>query len=205
MLAKRISFDLPAIDPDGIVEDATGDLDGVALTLIATGPGGGVDAAQMAFVASGDISSATFDVLGKDADGRVQSETVTGITTSPVETSKYYSEITSITGNDDISSATLDVGFVDECVSRTIPLDPGSSFAIHQDESGTLELDVQLAMGPVPYGRDQEDIDWQLHDAQLDDFLNTERFVIASGYTAARLKINSYSAGASVEVFINQG
>jgi len=205
MLAKRIKFDLPAIDTDGIVEDATGDLDGVELTLIATSPGGGVDAAQMAFVASGDISSATFDIVGKDADGRTQSETVTGVTTSPVETTKYYSEITSITGNDDISSETLDVGFVDECVSETIELDPGKGFAIHQDESGTLELDVQLAMGPVRFGKDQEDIDWQLHDAQLDDFLDTERFVIASGYTAARLKVNSYSAGASFEVIINQG
>lgn len=202
-------FDLATVDTDGVVEDATGDLQDAALTLIQTAPPDGI-AHKLEFIASGDISSADFIVVGLDADGNSVTETVTGITTSPVATANYYSSLTSITGADngdsDISTATLDVGWCDEAVSPTIPLgwrrDVPAYFS--QVESGTLEVDVQLlAVDPGKYSA-QESMPWYLFDSQLDDFLNNERFAIGPGYTAARLKVNSYSTGAEVTLAIVQ-
>lgn len=204
MLLKKISMALLTIDTDGIVEDATGDLSSSGLTLILTKPPAG-HAQQMAFVSSGDISSVNFAVVGKDADGRDQSETVTGVTTSPVETTKYYSEITSITPDATIGAATLDVGFVDEMVSETIMLDPELPFYIRYDETGTLETDVQLLMEDPGLSVDQESMGWNLYDSQLDDILDTERFAIGPGYTAARIKVNSFTAGATIVARIVQG
>lgn len=208
MLLKKVFFDLPTVDTDGIVEDATGDLEDVELTLILTKPPAGITAMQMAFVASGDISSAQFTVTGKDPDGKSISETVTGITTSPVETANYYSEIESIVGANaaaDISSETLDVGFVDEAVTETIKLDPELPLYIRYDETGTLEVDFELLMEDPGLAAKQQDMAWVLYDAQLDDIQNTERFAIGPGYTAVRGKVNSYSTGAAFTARIVQG
>lgn len=204
MLLKKIVMDLLTIDPNGIVAADTGDLTSAGLTLILTKPPAG-HAQQFAFVASGDISSVNFAVVGKDADGRAQTETVTGVTTSPVETTKYYSEITSITPDATLGAETLDVGFVDEMVSATIKLDPELAFYIRYDETGTLETDVQLLMEDPGISTDQEAMGWQLYDSQLDDILATERFAIGPGYTAARVKVNSFTAVAQAVARIVQG
>lgn len=204
MLLKKVSMALVTIDPDGIVEDDTGDLTATGLTLILTKPPAG-HAQQFAFVSSGDISGVEFAVVGKDADGRAQSETVTGVTTSPVETTKFYSEITSITPDATIGVETLDVGFVDELVSETIPLDPELAFYVRYDESGTLETDIELLMEDPGLSGDQEAMTWTLYDAQLDDILDGERFAIGPGYTAARVRVNSFTAGASLTARIVQG
>lgn len=205
-MLRKIVMDLVTIDTDGIVENATGDLQDVELTLIQTSPPDHC-AHQMAFVASASIAAADFEVNGLDADGNTIQETVTGITTSPVETVNYYSQITSIIGRSadaDIAAETLDVGWVDEAVSPTIPLNwrKGMGFAICQEENGTLEVDVQLSMEDPGRSAHQELIPWRLWDTQLDDFLDNERFLIGAGYAAARVKINSYSTGADVTVWI---
>jgi hypothetical protein len=200
-------MDLLTIDTDGVVEDATGDLQDVELTLIETAPADHL-AHYLAFVASGDISAADFEVNGLDADGHTIQETVTGVTDTPVQTVNAYARVDSIIGRTadaDISSATLDIGWVDEAVSQTIRLDPGEPFYIQQDESGTLEVDVQLSMEDPGRVASQEALGWALYDTQLDDFLNGERFAIGPGYTAARVKVNSYSTGADVVVRVVQG
>jgi hypothetical protein len=205
-MLRKIVMDLVTIDADGIVENATGDLEDVALTLIQTAPPDHL-AHMMAFVASASIAAADFEVNGLDADGNTIQETVTGVTTSPVQTVNYYSSITSIIGRSadaDIGAETLDVGWVDEAVSATIPLNwrRGMGFAIAQEENGTLEVDVQLSMEDPGKFASQELVPWRLWDTQLDDFLDNERFLIGAGYVAARVKINSYSTGADVTVYI---
>lgn len=205
MLAKKILFDLPTIDPDGIVEDATGDLSSSGLTLIQTEPPAGITAMQMAFVASGDVSSVVFTIQGEDADGNTISETVTGVTGTPVETTNYYSLISSITPDATLGAETLDVGWVDEAVTETIKLDPELAFYIRYDENGTLEVDFQLLMEDPGLNQNQESMGWQLYDSQLDDILDTERFAIGPGYTAIRGRVNSYSTGADFTVRIVQG
>lgn len=199
-------FDLATIDTDGVVADATGDLDEVELTLIQTTPPDGI-AHQLAFVASGDISSAIFTVVGKDADGNSVTETVTGITATPVETTHYYSELTSITGDSDISTATLDVGWVDEAVSETLYLNwRGNAPArVFYTESGTLEVDIQQTLADPGLYSNQNAIPWNLAiQTGLDDIQNNEYFEVPAGVVALRVKVNSYSTDAEFTLYISQ-
>lgn len=205
MLMKKILFDLPTIDTDGVVEDATGDLSSSGLTLIQTAPPAGIHAMQLAFVASGDVSGVTFTVVGLDPDGNSITEDVTNVTGTPVETTNYYSSLTSITPDATLGAETLDVGWVDEAVTETIKLDPELAFYIRYDETGTLEVDFELLMEDPGLAANQQAMNWTLYDSQLDDILNGERFAIGPGYTAVRGKVKSYSTGADFTARIVQG
>jgi hypothetical protein len=201
-----MKLDPANVDDDYFVDAATGDLsEGIELEANDTPDG---LAHQLSFVASGDIAAAEFVVTGLDADGNVISETVTGVTTSPVETTRYFKRVDSIESENDISTATLDVGFVDEFVSPTIPLDwrinaPSRWFL---DVTGTINVDVQFAIQDVGIAADQESVKWVEVSASLQgETADSTAFVeIGPGYTAARVQVNSYSSGAELTLYAVQ-
>lgn len=200
----RMSFTPANVDDDYFVDAATGDLsEGIELEANDTPDG---LAHQLSFVASDDIAAAEFVVTGRDADDNVITETVTGVTTSPVETTKFFKRVDSIESDDDISSETVDVGFVDEVVSPTIRLNWRVNAPSHWywQESGTLEADVQFTVADPGRYSDQESVPWALIVSDLDDVQNAEYWPAPAGLVAARVKFNSYSNGATATIYASQ-
>lgn len=70
-----------------------------------------------------DHSAKTADLVGTDANGAAQTETVNlPAGTSTIETTKYWLTLTSVTPSATINADTMDIGWVDEVVTETYPL-----------------------------------------------------------------------------------
>lgn len=148
-------------------------------------------------------------IVGTDADGNAISESITGPAgNATVETTKYYLTVASVTPSATIGADTFDVGFVDEFVSATIPLDWRRNVPSHffLDVTGTISLDVDFAIQDPGIAAEQSAIKWVVVSSSLDDeTADSSAFVdITAGYTAFRARVNSYSSGAEFTLYASQ-
>ena len=81
----------------------------LAGTLVTDGVATCGAAQTVKLTSGGNDSGITFTVIGTDADGEAQSETVTGANASNVDTTKYFKTVTSITHTGSVAG-TLIVG-----------------------------------------------------------------------------------------------
>lgn len=150
----------------------------------------------------------TITLIGTDANGRAQTEAVTGPGGSAtVESAKYFLTLESATVSATIGADTFDFGWVDEWTTPSILLDwrrnvPSNWFL---DVTGTISVDVDFAVedvGPT----DEASVKWAVVSSSLDDeTADSTAFVsIAAGYTAARVRCNSYTDTAEVTVYASQ-
>lgn len=197
----RQRFDPADADTDYFVDGDTTATDGDELVLEETATPDGL-AHQLVIDGSDDISSVIFTITGTDADDNVITDTVTGVTTTEVESVKYFKTVTSIIADDDFSPATVDVGFVDEFVSPSIPLNwrrnvPSRWFG---DQTGTMNWSVEFAIEDYITPGDQSAVKWVAVSSSLEsESADSSAFVeIGPGYTAARLKVNSYTNTAEI-------
>lgn len=151
----------------------------------------------------------TVTVVGTDADGYAITETITGPAgNAAVETTKYYLTVTSVTPSATIGADTFDIGYVDEFVSATIPLDWRRNVPSHWflDVTGTISVDVDFAVQDTGVATEQSTIKWAVVSSSLDDeTADSSAFVdITAGYTAARVRVNSYSSGAELTLYGSQ-
>lgn len=155
-----------------------------------------------------DYSGQTFTLVGTDADGKAQTEAVTGPTQSAtVESTKYYKTLTTITASGaGISTDTFDIGWVDEVASITYPLDRLSDYQanIHVDVTGTLNFTVQeLWQNVYDLAEPQDDGVWINISALASKTADTSSQA-TRGATAIRIILNSYSSGAELQMYTNQ-
>lgn len=159
-------------------------------------------------------TDSVFTVTGEDADGRVQTEAITGPGSgATVESAKYFKKVYKVTIAGGDASDTVDMGTVDEAVSATIPLDhyQGVAPTVQADVTGTVDFDLQVTVqdpfnsGSAPFNiGDQEDLAW-IVDANFDG--KTADLVAAlavPGMRAMRFLVNSHSAAAEVQLYITQ-
>lgn len=191
-----------AADADGLVDGGSG----ASLTLLASGAGDGL-AHRLNFTSAANISDHTFLVTGTDADGAAQTETVTGPESTTVESTKYFLTVTSIVPNATLDSDEVDVGWVDEFVTPTIPMNHhapnGASF--ETVVSGTIDYDVQQSLSdlttPKPWN-------WTSIPAGLVDSVDLIGITASATFnmnplpSAVRLVANSYSSSASISFYI---
>lgn len=149
-----------------------------------------------------DHSGKTATIVGTDADGKEQTEIITLPNASAtVASDLYFKTITSITPSASIGSDTMNIGYNNAVVSRTIPLDwrmvnnvTTFSFTV----TGTLNYTLQDTVYDVQ-NLNPIDIVWQdTQDAYMNESTSS---VIRSYYApvkAARVVINSYSDGAKL-------
>jgi len=219
MRPKRYDFDVDNADPDGLADNnssagATLTLDG-ALTSAGsyTSADGFAHRLDIIDTATTDQSSATFTVTGTDADGRAQSEAITGPGSgATVESTKYFKTVTSVAIASPVACGTVDMGIVDEFASKTIPLDHlnDSAPTIQVDVTGTIDYDIQVTLqnlydkaSAAPFNfDDQEDLAW-VNDgnfgAKTADLLDD---LAAPGARAMRVVSNSYTNTAELQVYI---
>lgn len=153
-----------------------------------------------------DHSGKTATFVGTDQDGIDQTETIAMPGSSAtVETTLYFKTLTSVTPSATIGADTMDIGYVDEFSSRTIPANwRGSEAMIAVIVGGTINYSVQYTPDNIQYGASRP-YNW-LEDTSTDIVNST-----SSGSTTFnsiplgwRFIANSYSAGARAQLTISQ-
>lgn len=142
-----------------------------------------------------DHSGKTILLVGTDADGKAISESVTGPGTSAtVESTLYFMTLTSATPSATIGADTFDIGWVDEFVTKTIPLDwRAGSALLRVTVTGTINYDLEQTLSDIQF---VSAITWFVGDAGHDDETASISVTFTVAPKAIRLKANSYSSGA---------
>lgn len=207
MRRKIIDIDPVNVDTDGISASAavaaTGNLTlGGALTS-----GGSYTAdyaRQITIVSDGDDSGRTFTVIGTDANGAVQTETITGPNTATVESDSYFKTITSI-AVDDACAGNISSGIVDEFVTAVIPLNykaANPATISIEGISGTIDISVQQTFSDVL--GNPADIVWFAAASALTTITANAHAELDNHASGVRLICNSYTNTAELKMIILQ-
>lgn len=209
MRPKQLDFDPANASLTGFASNVTG----AAFTITTTATSDGL-AHQVSIRndSATDHSGKTVTLVGTDADGRPQTEVVTGPGTSAtVESTKYFKTLTSATPSATIGADTFDIGWVDEFASQTIPLNwrADTPPIVQVVVTGTINFDIEGTLqdfraDPVaPFTfNDQSDLEW-FNDANFTAKTASLTDDLAlPGYRAIRIVANSYTDTAELQVFI---
>lgn len=206
---KKFDIDPVDVDADGVCASQTPGGAG-NLTINGALTSGGVytssdgGARQLSFTSASDESGDTYTVTGTDADGKAQTETVTGPNATTVESAKYFLTVTQIATSGAATGA-LTVGVVDELASATYRLDSlASAPALGQlDVTGTIDVTVQVSLAdPTDTFADQNAIPW-ISSTNLAGKTADAIGALDHGATMARVLVNSFSSGAEVQAYIS--
>ena len=214
MRSRTLSYTPADDDTDGFANDQTG----ATCTLAATSAGDGM--AHLVIITNNSAvdhsdNSETFVLTGTDADGFAQTETIAGPAASVTTTStKYFKTLTSVVPSITWVTDTYDVGWTDDVVSKTYPLDYRKKapfqVGLGVDVSGTISYTVQFLneelrpLQPSTAATAPSTMKWWNHEVltslTADAFSN-----ITVPVTAVRLLINSLTTGATIALQVNQG
>lgn len=209
MLGK-FRYDPANVDTDGIADGITGagPWDEIAVgELVAAGAGDGL-AHQLNLTSTANLSGINITIVGTDADGKPITETRAGPNNNTVETTSYFQTVTSIAAASTLGANTMDVGWVDEFVGPSVPLDWRRNVPSHffLDVTGTISLDVDFLVQDPDGLVNQEAGKWVPVSSSLDDeTADSSAFVdIGAGYTAFRIRANSYTDTAEATLYVSQ-
>jgi hypothetical protein len=215
MPIKKYDIDPADLDDNGIAENQTTagaaslTLDGALCDLGTAGQfdigdaySAGIGGIQLVFDAAGDISTVVFTITGLDQDGDSQTETVTGVTTSPVTTTKYWSQVTDIASDAAVGSNVFVGTVTGGLVSRTIPVnkhsDSGPTLAV-VNLTGTCQYDLQETFDDVETVASPDMLWTDVSSNQSSDLTASA----SAGCRAVRLKFDSYSNGAELQFYVS--
>lgn len=191
-----------AEDTDGLVNDATGATS--PLTLLSSGPGDGL-AHQINITSSANLSGITFTIVGTNENDVALTEAVTGPNNTTVESTGYFKTVTSVAISATLGADTADLGWVDEFVTPTIPLDHrAGSCASLVTPSGTINYTVQKTYSQMSGSS------FTFSDAvdpngviDLTSITAAVEFAFDPVPSGMRLQANSYSSGATLTLNLN--
>lgn len=199
------SFDPADADADGFANDVTA-ASGAPFTLAATEVSDGL-AHKVSLTPSGAVTG-DYTISGLDADGEPQSEVLATDAANAVTSVLFYSELTSILAPSGLGAETVDIGWVDEFASQTIPLEiylHGIPVNCQVTLAGTANFDIEDTMSDIRASTSpppaQNDFTW-LNDANFTNKSASLSAQLAVVARAIRLVINSYSSGAELELAI---
>lgn len=205
MRPKSFDFDPANASLTGFLSNATG----ATWTLTATSSGD--DLAHQVSIrndTANDHSAKTAILTGTDSDGRAQTETVSlPAGSATVESTKYFLTLTTVVPSATIGADTMDIGWVDEFASKTIPLDHHAYNAatVQVTVTGTINFDVETTTED-PFGSitDQSTLDW-LNDANFTGKTDSLVGILAvTGARAMRFVVNSYTDTAELQAYLTQ-
>src|SRR5688572_21267722 len=172
-MLTKFRYDPANVDTDGIADGITGagPWNEIAVgELVAAGAGDGL-AHQLNLTSAANLSGINITIVGTDADDKPITEVIAGPAANTVETTGYFKTVTSIAAASTLGANTMDVGWVDEFVGPSVPLDwrrnvPSRFFL---DVTGTISLDVDfLVQDPGPLVN-QAAGKWLTVSSSLDD------------------------------------
>ena len=208
-----IKFSYTPADDDltGFVSNATG----ATWALSATTPADSL--AHLVIITNDsatDHSAKTALLTGTDADGIAQTETLSLPAASVAVTStKYFATLTSVVPSATIGADTMDVGWTDDIVGPTFPLNWRQEqfhVSLGVNISGTIDYTVQHTFDRLhPQVNNTADaapstFTWWPHASLVTNTADADGNY-AFPVTATRLLINSLTAGATIAFHIVQG
>ncbi len=207
MRPRRFDFDPANANLTGFLSNATG----ATWTLTTTDSGDSL-AHQVSIRndAATDHSLKTALLTGTDADGRTQTETINlPVGSATVESTKYFLTLLTIVPSATIGADTMDIGWVDEFASKTIPLDfyRQAGPLVGLNVTGTISIDVELT-NDSPYDSatfaDQSAYLW-INDDNLAAIVADSHGSISDWpVRALRFVVNSYTDTAEFQATLTQ-
>lgn len=209
MSRLRLDMDPANVDTDGLADGITGAGPWAAGDFVRTTTPDGL-AHQLNLTSTANLSAINITLTGTDADDNVIAEVIAGPNNNTVETTKYFKTLTGVSAASTLGANTLDIGWVDEIVSRTVDLNPDFPTYVQLDVTGTLSIDTdwsaKMRLGhPVV---EQASIPWMDGSgiaATLDAETADSATVVAvpAGYGCMRFRWNSYTDTAEAQAYIN--
>lgn len=200
----KISYAPAAEDTDALVNDATGATS--PLTLLATSAGDGL-AHQLSLSSTSNLSGITVTFTGTNENGVAITEARAGPNNNTVETTAYFLTVSSIAISATLGAATMDAGWVDEFVTPTLLFDYHvDDVAVRVVVGGTINYSANKTFGNV-YTEATTALEWSdvTDPAGLIDMTSITASV-EWGFdpipTGMRLKANSYSSGATLDLYV---
>jgi hypothetical protein len=211
---KYFDIDPPVVDADGIAEaqvlggagnlilnGALCDL-GTALQFdIVDSYSDDISGVIISIDSIGDISTVNFTVTGKNEYGVDTTEVITGVTTTEVQSTNYWSQITQIAADASFAS-NANVGTVDEFVTRMMPLNHYATEPATVSVSGlvgTCNFDIDESFSDMSEG--YPSVLWVGAQVSKTADLAAE---LTRHAAATRLVFNSYASGAELQFAIHQ-
>jgi len=207
MRPKRFDIDPTNVDTNGICAAITGAGPWtIADTeFVANSAGDGL-AHQLNLTSTADLHTITITITGTDCNDLALTEAVTGPTSNTVETTGYFKTVTGVSASATLGANTLDIGWVDEVESKTIPIDYISEFGatIAVDVTGTINFTVQETFDDIQkLVTNVQSAQWfsiTALAAKTADTIGTS----SVGATAIRLIVNSYTDTAEAQMYVSQ-
>jgi hypothetical protein len=176
---------------------------GAAFTLTANNSGDGL-AHQVSIRndTANNHAGKTVTLVGTDADGRPQTEVVTGPGVSAtVESAKYFLTLTSATPSATIGADTFDIGWVDEFASPSIELEAESIPILEAVVTGTIGWDIEVTVRDMNRATDQESMGWANDAAFTAKTVTVAPTALTAVRKYFRFVANSYTDTAEVQIY----
>ena len=213
MRPRKLSYTPADDDTDGFANDQTG----ATCTLAATSAGDGM--AHLVIVTNNSAvdhsdNGETIALVGTDADGFAQTETIAGPGASvTVPSTKYFKTLTSVTPSITWVTDTYDVGWTDDVVSPSFPMNyrqKDVQSTVAADISGTINYTLQYCLEalnpitPATAATAPSTMTWWNHEAMTSLTADAQSDLVTP-VTAIRLLINSLTTGATINLHVIQG
>jgi threonine dehydrogenase-like Zn-dependent dehydrogenase len=152
------------------------------------------------------LGAITITLVGTDADGKALTEAILGPASNTIETTGYFLTLTSVTASATLGANTMDIGWVDEVMTKTIPIDyrnqNAATYAV--DVTGTINYTVQESFENIQ----QVELPAQSASWHNVTALAAKTADLASSGTenasACRLIIGSYTDTAEIQLHVSQ-
>jgi len=199
---SQITYTPANVSLTGFASNVTG----AAFTLTATSSGDSL-AHQISIRndSATDHSAKTLAAVGTDENGKAQTETITAPGASAtVESAKYWMTLTSLTPSATIGADTFDIGWVDEFVTPTYPINwRGDSAAMNIGVTGTINYDVQQTFDDIQFKTTP--YTWSVDVAATQSGATATLPILYSAHPkGVRLLVNSYTSGATLTLSYTQ-
>lgn len=146
-----------------------------------------------------DHSGKTVALVGTNECGQAQTESVQAPGSSAtVESTKYWLTLTSATPSATIGADTFDIGWVDEFVTTTFPMNhKGGNAALNIYVTGTLNYDLEQTFDDIQFKTTA--FIWSVDNSTTQSGQTAGQTILYRAHPRGiRLKINSYTDGATI-------
>lgn len=151
-----------------------------------------------------DHSGKTIALVGTDADGRAQTETLTGPAGSATVTStNYWGTLTGATPSATIGADTFDIGWGNSFVTKTYPVNwRRGNAALNLDVTGTINIDINETFDDIQTKTTA--FTWVV-DSSTHAGITADTSLLWSAHPKGiRLKANSYTDTATINMSYTQ-
>jgi len=172
-------------------------------SLTSAGYSSGVGGARILIDSAGDVSSVIFTVTGTDQDGIARTEAITGVTTTEVVSTTFWKTISQIAASAAVAS-NVNVGTTSQIVSKTLPLNWRNNWPatfVVGGVTGTLQYDIEETSSELTASTDPSTLVWGVSQSNKTADLTGS---LLNYSTAARLRFDSYSSGAELQLALRQ-